>query len=849
MLISVAELQSLIGSATDSSALNTPTDDSIAERIRHVLRGDAAASKKADLPPLIRQFLLRESGRRGNPLNLRVPAQGEWPDENVWRQHSVSVHPVGRDFLLTAQPWMPLWLQNGQIAVFADAFSDVNVRANGSCPADPFIQDATGFETYSCPGQREAVRAALLMPPGETLIINLPTGSGKSLAGHAPALIGKQDGSLTVFVVPTVALAADQEVQLARILSQQGRPVHPFAWYGGTPADVRQEIWQRIRAGSQRILFTSPESLIGPLLNAVIASAELGMLRYLVVDEAHLVSQWGDEFRPAFQALSGLRNNLLRRAPKGHEPRTLLLSATFTQDTIDTLTNLFGPEDKVQMVSAVYLRPEPQYWFYKAASAEDKREKIVEALRHAPRPFILYVTKRNEARQWMSWLRELGLTRIARFDGEVSADSRTSGRVLDDWRANHLDGVVATSAFGVGIDKADVRTIIHASIPETLDRFYQEVGRAGRDGRPSVSLLVHEASDWHLPRRLAMRKIVSEELGLERWRAMFQGGCAVSDGVHEIDLRAIRQRLSGDSEYNLNWNIRTLLLLCRAGLIELDIGPQDHTSESPHEDRAYFAPISRVTVRVKDYSHLQSETWIAKVRPARELSAEAGLRSLSLMRTLLANDREVSDILAELYTIHTSDQEFRVVRVCGGCPRHRTRDAAILDYQCPAAAPLSRVYTSRTNRWLETFPYLPGPLVFVFYPGQSLSAAVEPALLRLVEWLVASCGITELAVRAASAFFSRTRWQKLYKHAESGVLIHRLLDDIEEEPYSPLPRLSVYDIALGPTALAAARTLVRPLHLIALPMETRDPSNGNRLLLDTTLCGARLDDLLARLSE
>src|SRR3954451_21329278 len=145
MLISVAELQSLIGSATDSSALNTPTDDSIAERIRHVLRGDAAASKKADLPPLIRQFLLRESGRRGNPLNLRVPAQGEWPDENVWRQHSVSVHPVGRDFLLTAQPWMPLWLQNGQIAVFADAFSDVNVRANGSCPADPFIQDATGF--------------------------------------------------------------------------------------------------------------------------------------------------------------------------------------------------------------------------------------------------------------------------------------------------------------------------------------------------------------------------------------------------------------------------------------------------------------------------------------------------------------------------------------------------------------------------------------------------------------------------------------------------------------------------------------------------------------------------------
>ncbi|HCL3408950.1 TPA: DEAD/DEAH box helicase, partial [Pseudomonas aeruginosa] len=180
--------------------------------------------------------------------------------------------------------------------------------------------------------------------------------------------------------------------------------------------EQRAAIRQRLRNGTQRILFTSPEALTTSLLRAVSDAATAGMLRYFVIDEAHLVTQWGDEFRPSFQALAGLRHSLLRLSPRGF--RTLLMSATFTEETVDTLASLFGPSERVQMVSAVHLRPEPQYWFYKASSPQEKQKRVLESLRYAPRPFILYVTKREEVAQWNTTLRcSGGLHRIATFDG------------------------------------------------------------------------------------------------------------------------------------------------------------------------------------------------------------------------------------------------------------------------------------------------------------------------------------------------------------------------------------------------------------------------------------------------
>jgi ATP-dependent DNA helicase RecQ len=838
------ELQALVDSDL-TRAVGSRASDGLAERIRQVLGDRTPEAKLFDLPPLIRQFLLKECQQRGGEPTLRVPKADDWPSKSIWESHCCVVRGIGSEYLIAPQRWTPDWLDDGTYPVFADAFSETSVRTDARCGADPFIAEATGFKFYSCPGQREAVRATFLMRPGDTLIVNLPTGSGKSLAGHAPALVGRRGDQLTVFVVPTIALAIDQERQFQASLDRRGIPTYPLAWHGSTAPEVRNEIRHRLRNAAQRILFVSPEALLGSLLPIISESAEAGHLSHLVIDEAHLVSQWGDGFRPAFQALSGLRNSLIRRALKGREPRTLLLSATFSQETIETLSSLFGPPDCVQTIAAVHLRPEPQYWFYKAASGAEKRQKVLEALRHAPRPFILYVTTRTEARNWMEWLHQAGLRRIARFDGEVSSQREQNERVLRLWAENALDGIVATSAFGVGIDKADVRSIIHATVPETLDRFYQEVGRGGRDGCPSVSLLVHEARDWALPKRLASRKIVSEELGLERWQAMYSTGVDVEDGLRRIDLRSIRRRLPADSEYNNAWNLRTLLLLCRAGLIELDIRAQEALPEDAVAE--YFAPIWQLYVRIKDYSHMNPATWIAKVRPIRARSIESGARSLDLLGAVLDGTREVSGVLADLYTVQATHMDIHVVAVCGGCPMHRGPSDQAVRYRPPVATPIYRVVGVDRSQWTLFFPHLVGPVTYVFY--QRHLQAIEAKILAIVAWLVRTDSVREVATPSDSVVTQGVRWRGLYKYATDGVLIHRDIDDGSEEPYSPLGRVTIFDRCPEGDALAVTSQLVRPFHVIIMPADSKDPNNGYRPLIDTTLIGIRLDDLFSRIAQ
>src|SRR5262249_4308962 len=149
-------------------------------------------------------------------------------------------------------------------------------------------------------------------------------------------------------------------------------------------------------------------------------------------------------------------------------------------ETVRILESLYGQHGDVQMVAAVHLRPEPRYWSYRARSYSEKVTRVRELVRHVPRPFLLYVTEPRQAEEWLRLLQDDGLRRINVFHGKTPNNSRDI--IIEDWTQNRLDGIVATSAFGLGMDKSDVRTIIHATVPETLDRYYQEVGRAGRDG-------------------------------------------------------------------------------------------------------------------------------------------------------------------------------------------------------------------------------------------------------------------------------------------------------------------------------------------------------------------------------
>lgn len=865
MSFGLNELQSILLNWPPKDDLPVDVEDNLLNRICQVLRTARSGATRnewvSDLQPLLRHALLRASKEVGSAPRLKVPRGLGWPHRQSWDEHGFEVLEVDPSiYLLKALEWFPEWLgSGGEEGVFSDAFSNRVVRRLTPCPSDPFIRDATGFENYSSPGQRESVRAAFLVPEGDTLLVNLPTGSGKSLVGQAPALVYCEDGHLTIFVVPTVALALDQERAMRALFRKQkpSSPDWPLAWFGGLPQEQRTEIRQRLRNGTQRILFTSPEALTTSLLSAVLETARVGMLRYLVIDEAHLITQWGDEFRPSFQALAGLRHSMLKIAPLGF--RTLLMSATFTEETVETLACLFGPKDKVQMVSAVHLRPEPQYWFHGAKTAEEKRDRVLEALRHAPRPFILYVTKRDEVRNWNEILRSrAGLRRIATFDGKTPDLERL--RIIQDWSENRLDGIVATSAFGVGLDKNDVRTVIHATIPETLDRYYQEVGRGGRDGRPSVSLLVFDPSDWSLPERLAKPKIISADLGFDRWKAMYQTRQKTGEeDLWRIDIDAVRIGLPGGSEYNVSWNMRTLSLMARAGLISLEIenNPEDFVDESEESASSLLAAIANVRVRILNGGHLMRDLWEQSVNLSRQSTLLAAGRNLEMMQQLLRGPaagrvsvgREVGDTLVELYRIKSDLWPVQVSHACGGCPRDRFDEVVPSDYADPVTIPVSRVAPTSVDAWSVRFDWLDPTFVFVFYDDEQQIGTLRREIIQLASWLVQTCEVREISIDQESPFASCTEWNGLYKRTRSKVLLHRSPLEFDMEPYSPLARLTVLDPGVSTNRIQDIQMLLRPFHIVVLPLGAPDPSNDTRRLSDVSPNSLRLGALIQEINQ
>jgi len=721
------DLQKCLSQWPKASLPDEPLSDELMERIRQVLKlsQDKNRIQKADFQALIRHLLLRETVKSGNKISLRIPVNDFWPSASDWRSCGMRVLGDENDgLLITATEWTPKWLDNDNKPEFNEIYSEKIVREDGRCSADPFISEITGYQTFSCPGQREAVRGALLMPPGQTLIVNLPTGSGKSLAGQAPSLVYSEDGQLTLFVVPTVSLAIDQARQMSEYLQRVEKQTRPLAWYSGLGKSERSEIRQRMKNGTQKILFTSPEALIISLLSSVFDVAREGMLGYLVIDEAHLVTQWGDDFRPAFQALAGLRNSLLQLYP-ADPVRTLLLSATFSEETVETLTSLFGPSEKVQMISAVHIRPEPQYWFHCASDDGDKKVKVLEAIKHAPRPFILYVTTKAQARNWLSTLMfEAGYHRVVKFDGDTRNTDRES--IIVDWADNKLDGIVATSAFGVGIDKKSVRTIIHATIPETLDRYYQEVGRGGRDGKPSMSLLVYDHNDWKLPRQLAKPKLISNELGISRWKALFDSRSSIGgDDCFSVDLEAVRRGLSRSTEENVNWNMRTLLLMSRAGFIELEVKPNPEEAEeiSEYLSSSPLTTMTEVRIRLKRHDHLREEVWDEIVTLSRDKTIKARGKNLDLMTDLLTKGVEISEVLADLYRMKLPNYYVEVTKVCGGCPGDRLIKTRNNNYLVPIALPINKV----VEEDLST-PFVVSPLEPWKHPVLSFSNLLSSIL-------------------------------------------------------------------------------------------------------------------------
>lgn len=323
------------------------------------------------------------------------------------------------------------------------------------------------------PGQEEAIRAVF---EDRDALVLFPTGGGKSLCYQLPATV--LDG-LTLVISPLVALMQDQVAQL------QECGIRAAFINSSLP---RPEIEQRLinaRNGMYRLLYCSPERLHTPLWQSEMQRLSIGLV---AVDEAHCISQWGHDFRPAFR---GIREAL---DPLPVQPRWMALTATATPEVrkdIEDSLKLDRPRHVIQ----VFDRPN-LHW--RVIDDEHKKRRLHQLLDAMPGSGLVYAGTRKACEQLAGELRKKGRPARAYHAGLEQAQRR---QVQQQWLENGISVVVATNAFGMGIDKNDCRFVIHYDAPHTPEAYYQEAGRAGRDGEPAWPVLLTRSSDLQRAQR------------------------------------------------------------------------------------------------------------------------------------------------------------------------------------------------------------------------------------------------------------------------------------------------------------------------------------------------------------
>lgn len=339
-------------------------------------------------------------------------------------------------------------------------------------------------------GQQEAVAALLA---GRDVIAVLPTGAGKSAVYQ---LAGTMLEGITVVVSPLIALQADQVNQLAEAPDAPRGVVVNSAISDGAAEDA----WADLSRGTARFLFLAPEQLAKDAVRHRLHALGVALL---VVDEAHCVASWGHDFRPDYLRLGAVRTDLGR-------PPTVAMTATGAEPVRREIAERLGLEEPVLIVRGVD-RPNIDLTVVRATSENDKREAILGMLPALDRPGLVYTATRRETAEYAEALRERGL-RTEPYHAGLAAGERS--RVHQAFLGDDLDVVVATNAFGMGIDKPNVRFVVHASVPESLDAYYQEIGRAGRDGDPASATLFYRAEDLGLRRYFAARRADADRLAL-----------------------------------------------------------------------------------------------------------------------------------------------------------------------------------------------------------------------------------------------------------------------------------------------------------------------------------------------
>ena len=518
---------------------------------------------------------------------------------------------------------------------------------------DPLIYQLTGFTHFKSWAQKIAVYGALNTPDGYTTLVSLPTGGGKSLITQSLAY---QKGGLTIVVVPTVSLAMDQVLAAKKNIHHKDVDQEIFSYSSGVDADP---IINAINNQTARLLFISPEALLNnPRFIDIVNRAKVSRyLKNIVIDEAHIVVDWGASFRVDYQCLESWRKTLLLSSPS---IRTILLSATFENKCIDTLQKLFSQENKWIEVRCDSLRHEPRYMLIEERSYKNKKAKLIELVQKLPHPMIIYVARPVEADDIKTLLNENGIYNVRTFTGLTGATKRE--KYIKEWKDDQFQIMIATSAFGVGVDKSDVRTVLHLYIPENPNAYYQELGRGGRDQLPCLSVICISPSDIETSRTRSARKVLTTEKIIGRWDSMYNNKKSKRyDNIIYIDT-SIKPNYnvsdefddSSTSDTDRNWNIYVLLLLRRYSLINI--------KDIIIDNEIYLFAIDITDDRLR----LKNEELSCLIEYIRTKEWNYYYEAHSTIEEALKNHNDVcwSEMFYKTYD--------KVVEYCGGCKCHDT---------------------------------------------------------------------------------------------------------------------------------------------------------------------------------
>ena len=523
---------------------------------------------------------------------------------------------------------------------------------NDNLTTDPMVLNLTGYSKFKSLDQKLAVYGALNTPEGFTTLVSLPTGGGKSLITQTIAF---QKEGLTIVIIPTVSLAIDQERVTKEVIKRDNKDREIFSYSSGVDAEP---ILSAIKEKKARMLFISPEALLeNPAFANVIREANKGRyLKNIVIDEAHIVVDWGAAFRVDYQCLEAWRNMLLMTNPS---LRTILLSATFEDKCVEILKNFFEVSGRWIEIRCDALRHEPRYSVVRLRNNSEKQKCLIEMVRKLPHPMIIYVARPLDADNIKKSLANVGINNVRTFTGLTRKSQRK--KLIDEWVDNEYEIIIATSAFGVGVDKSDVRTVIHTYIPQNANTYYQELGRGGRDCLPCLSVMCLQPEDTTIGRDRIIKKVLTSEKIIGRWDSLYnnQKSVRLSDNRVFIDT-SIKPNYADVDEFDdsptsdadMNWNVYVLLFLRRYNMIRI--------LEVKIDQGRYM-----ILIKVEDDRlRIVDDELIEYIKMIREQEWNYYSRSYNaISNAVRANCREcISALFTDTYS--------KVFEYCAGCNAH-----------------------------------------------------------------------------------------------------------------------------------------------------------------------------------